>query len=50
MRLAEMQLRIVWEEVLKRFPTVEVVEEPRRVLSSFVKGYDYMAVQIPARN
>jgi cytochrome P450 len=49
-RLAEMQLRIVWEEVLKRFPTVEVVEEPRRVLSSFVKGYDYMAVQIPARN
>jgi cytochrome P450 len=49
-RLAEMQLRIVWEEVLKRFPTVEVVEEPRRVLSAFVKGYDYMAVRIPARN
>ena len=49
-RLAEMQLRIVWEEVLKRFPMVEVVEEPRRVLSSFVKGYDYMAVRIPARN
>jgi cytochrome P450 len=49
-RLAEMQLRIVWEEVLKRFPVVEVVEEPRRVLSSFVKGYEYMAVRIPARN
>ena len=49
-RLAEMQLRIVWEEVLRRFPLVEVVEEPRRVLSSFVKGYEYMAVRIPARN
>jgi len=49
-RLAEMQLRIVWEEVLKRFPMVEVVEEPRRVLSAFVKGYEYMAVRIPARN
>ena len=49
-RLAEMQLRIVWEEVLKRFPTVEVVEEPRRVLSAFVKGYEHMLVNIPARN
>jgi cytochrome P450 len=49
-RLAEMQLRIVWEEVLKRFPMVEVLEEPRRVYSSFVKGYEYMSVRIPARN
>jgi cytochrome P450 len=49
-RLAEMQLRIVWEEVLKRFPSVEVVEEPRRVLSAFVKGYEHMSVRIPARN
>jgi len=49
-RLAEMQLRIVWEEVLKRFPTVEVVAEPRRVLSSFIRGYEQMLVNIPARN
>ncbi|HEX4181642.1 MAG TPA: cytochrome P450, partial [Caulobacteraceae bacterium] len=49
-RLAEMQLRIVWEEVLKRFPRIDVVEEPRRVFSSFVKGYEYMSVVIPARN
>jgi cytochrome P450 len=49
-RLAEMQLRIVWEEVLRRFPRIDVVEEPRRVLSSFVKGYEYMSVVIPARN
>ncbi|HEX4181136.1 MAG TPA: cytochrome P450 [Caulobacteraceae bacterium] len=49
-RLAEMQLRIVWEEVLRRFPMVEVVEEPRRVRSAFVKGYEHMSVVIPARN
>jgi len=37
-RLAEMQLRIVWEEVLARFREVEVVGEPVRVRSNFVKG------------
>lgn len=48
-RLAEMQLRIVWEEVLKRWPNrpIEVLEEPKRVLSSFVKGYESMMVRIP---
>ena len=48
-RLAEMQLRIVWEEILKRFAMIEVVEEPTRVRSSFVKGYEEMKVRIPAR-
>ncbi|MCE3289232.1 MAG: cytochrome [Caulobacter sp.] len=48
-RLAEMQLRIVWEEVLKRFPRIDVVGEPTRVYSSFVKGYDTLPVVIPAR-
>jgi cytochrome P450 len=46
-RLAEMQLRIVWEEVLKRFPRIEVVAEPKRVYSSFVKGYENLMVRIP---
>ena len=45
-RLGEMQLRIVWEEILKRFDKIEVVEEPRRVLSSFVKGYETLPVRI----
>jgi cytochrome P450 len=45
-RLAEMQLRIVWEEVLKRWKTVEVVGPPRRVLSSFVRGYEHLPVVI----
>ena len=43
-RLAEMQLRIVWEEILKRFETVEVVGEPSRIRSAFVKGYSNLPV------
>jgi len=46
-RLAEMQLKIVWEEILKRFGKIEVVEEPRRVPSAFVKGYEEMKVRVP---
>ena len=43
-RLGEMQLRIVWEEILKRYSDVEVVGEPRRVLSNFVRGIEHMPV------
>ena len=46
-RLAEMQLRVVWEEMLRRFPLIEVVGEPRRLRSNFVKGYEYLPVRIP---
>ncbi len=45
-RLAEMQLRIVWEEILKRFHTVEVVGEPERLRSSFVRGITNLPVQV----
>ncbi|MFB3103363.1 MAG: cytochrome P450, partial [Pseudomonadales bacterium] len=45
-RLAEMQLRIVWEEILQRFHTVEVVGEPVRVRSSFVKGFSELPVRL----
>ena len=45
-RLAEMQLRIVWEEILKRFQTVEVVGEPERLLSSFVRGITNLPVRV----
>ncbi len=47
-RLAEMQLRVVWEEILKRFHTVEVVGEPVRVRSNFVKGYSHLPVRLHA--
>ncbi|MCB1644061.1 MAG: cytochrome P450 [Pseudomonadales bacterium] len=43
-RLAEMQLRTVWEEIMKRFEFVEVVGDPVRVQSSFVKGYEELPV------
>ncbi len=45
-RLAEMQLRIVWEEILKRYERVEVVGEPERTRSIFVKGYTSMPVRL----
>jgi cytochrome P450 len=45
-RLAEMQLRIVWEEILARFHTVELVGEPVRVRSNFVKGYSSLPVRV----
>ena len=46
-RLAELQLKIIWEEILKRFPEIVVTGEPRRVHSSFVKGYETLPVRIP---
>ncbi|MCE2987415.1 MAG: cytochrome P450 [Phenylobacterium sp.] len=48
-RLAELQLRVIWEEILKRFPEIVVVSEPKRVFSTFVKGYESMQVMIPRR-
>jgi cytochrome P450 len=43
-RLAEMQLRVLWEEIMQRFSFVEVVKEPRRIQSNFVRGYSDMQV------
>ena len=45
-RLAEMQLRLAWEEILKRFRTVEVVGDPVRTDSNFVKGYLDLPVRV----
>lgn len=48
-RLAELQLRILWEELLRRWPRpgqIEVMGEPTRVLSCFVKGYESLPVRI----
>lgn len=47
-RVAEMPLRILWEEIMKRFEHIEVVEEPVRISSNFVNGYDEVMVRIPA--
>lgn len=45
-RLAEMQLRVLWEEITKRFHTVELVGEPVRILSNFVRGYSDLPVRL----
>ena len=47
-RVAEMQLKIVWEEILKRFPRIDLVGEPVRVKSNFVHGFTDVPVRIPA--
>jgi cytochrome P450 len=47
-RLAEMQLRILWEEIMQRFSFVEVLAEPERVRSNFVRGYKALQVRLHA--
>ena len=47
-RLAEMQLRIIWEEILKRFKRVEVVGEPQYLRSSFIRGIRELPVKVRA--
>jgi cytochrome P450 len=45
-RLAEMQLRVLWEEIMDRFHMIELVGEVERVQSSFVHGYSAMPVRL----
>jgi cytochrome P450 len=45
-RLAEMQLRIVWEEILKRWKFIEVLQPPQPIHSYMIRGYSYMPVHI----
>ena len=47
-RLAEMQLRILWEEIMQRFSFVEVMSEPERLRSNFVRGYKSLPVRVHA--
>jgi cytochrome P450 len=47
-RLAELQLRILWEELLPRYPLIEVVGPPKRLYSNFIHGIRSLAVCIPA--
>ena len=47
-RLAELQLRILWEEILERAMDIQVVGEPQRIASNFVHGYSALSVRIAA--
>ena len=45
-RVAELQLRVLWEEILQRFKRIEIQDEPERVFSSFVHGYTKLPVTV----
>ena len=45
-RLAELQLKILWEELLARFENIEVLSEPEIIQSNFVRGYVKMMVKL----
>lgn len=48
-RLAEMQLRILWEEIMTRFEKIELVGDPVRVRSNFIRGYSDLPVKLHPR-
>jgi cytochrome P450 len=47
-RLAELQLRVLWEEILKRCPRIEVVGEPERASSVLFRAIQSLPVRIAA--
>ena len=49
-RLGEMQLRIVWEEVLKRFDAVEMAGPVERGHNSFMRTIRKLPVRLTARH
>ncbi|WP_420136889.1 cytochrome P450 [Sphingomonas sp.] len=49
-RLADLQIRILWEEILTRFPRINVLHEPERSFSTFTHGYSSLLVRIPHRH
>ena len=49
LRVAELQLRVLWQQILEKFEKIELVEEPKRMKSNFVNGYIDMKVQVTRR-
>jgi len=47
-RVAELQLRIMWEEIMKRFSSIEIVGDVKRLPSNFVLGITEMPVKLHA--
>jgi cytochrome P450 len=44
--VAEMELRILWEEILNRFASIEVVAPPKRFASNFAAGFEALSVRV----
>jgi len=49
MRVAELQLRILWQNLVQRFPAIELVDTPKRTKSNNRNGYKEMMVRIKSR-
>ena len=49
-RLAELQLRVLWEEIMKRFDRVEVVGDIERLPNNFIRGIRNVPVQLHPRH
>ena len=49
-RLAEMQLRVLWEEIMNRFERIEVVGDAERIANSWVRGIQILPVRVHARS
>ena len=45
-RVAELQLKILWEELLERYSRIEVAGAPVRAISNFVRGYTHLPVKL----
>jgi cytochrome P450 len=45
-RLAEMQLRILWEEIMQRFSHVEIVDDVKRLPNNFIRGIKDVPVRL----
>ncbi|MEE4360017.1 MAG: cytochrome P450 [Pseudomonadales bacterium] len=45
-RLAELQLRVLWEEIMKRFRHVELVGDVKRLPNNFIRGIADVPVRV----
>jgi cytochrome P450 len=45
-RLAEQQLQILWEEILKRDMRFEIMGPAERIFSNFIRGIKHLPVRI----
>jgi cytochrome P450 len=45
-RLGQMQIRVLYEELLGRFPNIEAISKPTRVPSNFLNGISHLKVKI----
>ena len=48
-RLAEMQLRVLWEETMKRFDKIELVGDVVRLPNNFIRGIAEVPVRVTRR-